>query len=63
MSREGGWQLSIKFKNQQLIEKFSILVNERDKKTNQIKLIKLAKLETQNKLTNVVIPPYKEIRD
>ena len=34
--------------------------NERDKKTNQIKLIKLVKLEAQNKLTNVVIPPYKE---
>ena len=60
MSREGGWQLSAKIKNQQLIEKFSILINERDKKTNQIKLIKLIKLEAQNKLTNVVIPPYKE---
>ena len=60
MSREGGWQLSVKFKIQQLIEKFSILINERDKKTNQIKLIKLIKLEAQNKLTNVVIPPYKE---
>ena len=60
MSREGGWQLSAKFKNQQLIEKFSILINERDKKTNQIKLIKLIKLEAQHKLTNVVIPPYKE---
>ena len=47
-------------KNQQLIEKISILINERDKKTNQIKLIKLIKLEAQNKLTNVVIPPYKE---
>lgn len=60
MSREGGWQLTVKIKNQQLIEKFSILINERDKKTNQIKLIKLVKLEAQNKLTNVVIPPYKE---
>ena len=60
MSREGGWQLSVKLKIQQLIEKFSILENERDKKTNQIKLIKLVKLEAQNKLTNVVIPPYKE---
>ena len=60
MSREGGWQQTVKFKNQQLIEKFSILINERDKKTNQIKLIKLIKLEAQNKLTNVVIPPYKE---
>ena len=60
MSREGGWQLTVKIKNQQIIEKFSILINERDKKTNQIKLIKLVKLEAQNKLTNVVIPPYKE---
>ena len=60
MSREGGWQLTVKIKNQQLIEKFSILENERDKKTKQIKLIKLVKLEAQNKLTNVVIPPYKE---
>ena len=60
MSREGGWQLTVKIKKQQIIEKFSILINERDKKTNQIKLIKLIKLEAQNKLTNVVIPPYKE---